>query len=77
MGLESLEARRIDACDRCAKKRLVGRFKHWFSKRDRKEGLRKQKPFREDYARTDSLKNTPVYYIRRRLNKLAEEGKLE
>ena len=71
-GLETLEERRIQACDNFARKCLDSRFSHWFPRRERREGLRRGKTFKEEYARTNRMKNTPIYYMRRRLNYLAE-----
>ena len=69
-GLERLDDRRVVACDNFAKKCLEGRFAHWFPTRDRREGLRKGKKYIESYARCERLKNTPIYYMRRRLNEI-------
>jgi len=70
-GLETLECRRVMAVDAFAKKSLEGRFAHWFPLRESGRSLRKGNKYVEEYARTDRLKNTPVYYMRRRLNELS------
>ena len=75
-GLETLENRRIEACDRFAKKCLDGKFAHWFPRRECTRQLRGGDAFLEQYARADRLMNTPVFYMRRRLNYLAKEGML-
>ena len=75
-GLESLEERRIAAVDKFAKKNLEGKFSHWFPLREARRGLRNENIYLEEHARTERLKNTPVFYMRRRLNALNREGKL-
>ena len=70
-GLETLKKRREEMCDKFAQKCLEGKFKHWFPKKEGREGLRGGKIYVEEYARTERLKNSPIYYMRRRLNALA------
>ena len=66
----TLRQRRIEACDKFAGKCLNSdRFSHWFPlpQSGRASG-RKGEKYREDYARCDRLRNTPIFYFRRRLN---------
>ena len=44
------------------------RFKHWFVKRP-ESNLRRSLVYEENYARTERLKKSPVFYMRRALNK--------
>ena len=70
-GITTLRQRRVELCDKFAKQRLKNpRFLGWFPV---KSGLRSSQRtatgiYQERYARCDRLKNTPVYYMRRRLN---------
>ena len=45
------------------------RFKEWFPEKNYEDlNLRSEKKFLEKHARTDRLKNSPLYYMRRTLN---------
>ena len=49
-------------------------FKHWFVEKDYGEvNLRQKKKYEEMYARTNSLKNSPLLYMRRALNEEIQE----
>ena len=74
-GLLSLRQRRINLCDKFAKKALSNpRFAHWFPQKTGRRSLRKtQEIFLEEKARCDRLYNSPIFYFRRRLN--GKEGK--
>ena len=73
--LPSLSTRReeltLKFATKCANS---ARFGDWFPKKEHYEDivnghcLRTEKTYREDYARTDRLKNSPVFYMRRQLN---------
>ena len=71
-NIETLRSRRIEICDKFAKKSLANpRFQHWFPLRTTRSSVRSTKPqekFREDKARCDRLYNSPIFYFRRRLN---------
>ena len=67
-GLETLEVRRLAAVDRFTDKCLAGRFEDWFPKADRSRNTRRGKIYREDFARCDRLRNSPLFFMRRRLN---------
>ena len=73
-GLDTLRQRRILLCDKFARKCLGNeRFASWFPKTVQGRRSRHTMEFREDYARCDRLKNSPLFYMRRRLN--GKEGK--
>ena len=69
-GLETLRERRTAQCDKFAKKCLANpRFEHWFPEKIGRRSTRgASEPFREDFARCNRLYNSPLYYMRRRLN---------
>ena len=71
-GLETLRSRRIMICDKFARKCLSNpRFQHWFPLKASRTSTRGGKPreeFLEEKARCDRLFNSPIYYMRRRLN---------
>ena len=68
-GITTLRARCIELTDKFAEKCTVSaRFSPWFPHRDAPRRTRNPEIFREDYARCERLKNSPVYYMRRRLN---------
>ena len=78
-GITTLRARRIDLCDKFARKALGNsRFMvDWFPLEASRRSARNTGPgwdkFKEFTARTDRLNNTPLFYMRRRLN--GKEGK--
>ena len=72
-GVETLRERRIRLTDDFARKCLESdRFKKWFPENENRGGRRKER-FKEFPAKTDRLKDSPLYYMRRRLND--KEGK--
>ena len=45
------------------------RFAHWFKRKDYGDlNLRVKKPFEENFARTERMKKSPVFYMRKLLN---------
>jgi hypothetical protein len=68
-GLELLATRREVAIGSFANKCLNGRFSHWFPLNDAATKTRKSLRFKEEFARCDRLKNSPIYYMRRVLNR--------
>ena len=77
-GIETLRVRRVDSCDKFAAKCLGSkRFASWFPLQD--GGVRRSARFtsgekyQEFFARCDHLKNSPLFYMRRRLN--GKQGK--
>ena len=74
-GVTTLRARRIEHCDtfvgRCLKN---PRFAAWFPLKQGRRSARNQgEKYEEKFARCDRLRNSPVYFFRRRLN--GKEGK--
>lgn len=73
--LSTLRQRRIDAVDKFAQGCLASeRFASWFPENKPGRRSRHTLPYKEEYARCDRLKNSPIYYMRRRLN--GKEGKV-
>ena len=69
-GLAKLSARREQAIEKFAVKSKEGRFPHWFPLNPSKRQNRTRLKYKEDYARCDRLKKTPIYEMRRVLNRL-------
>ena len=71
-GITTLRERRIEQCDKFAAKCLSSdRFAGWFPlKNTRRSGRRtgKSEEYVEFKARCDRLFNSPLFYMRRRLN---------
>ena len=73
-NLPTLRARRIEACDKFAMSCAASpRFCHWFPETRATRRSRHTATYQEFYARCDRLKNSPLFYMRRRLN--GEPGK--
>ena len=78
-GIETLRKRREMLCDKFAKKCCANpRFAHWFPLKNTRTSARKSRNgpteiYLEEKARTDRLKNSPLFYFRRRMN--GKEGK--
>ena len=72
----TLRQRRIDACDRFSKKCLAStRFSSWFPRKTGgRSSSRRMEEFVEDFARCNRLRDTPLFYMRRRLN--GKDGKI-
>ena len=67
-GIPTLRQRRIDLSDKFAAKALKNpRFAHWFPHKAGRQ-TRTSMKYEECYARCDRLKNSPLFYMRRRLN---------
>jgi hypothetical protein len=47
---------------------MAGDFKSWFPLNKSSRSTRGRKKYLEEYARCDRLKNSPIFYMRRRLN---------
>ena len=72
-GVETLRARRIRLTDNFARKCLENqRFKTWFPENEERRGRQGEK-YKEFFAKNDRLMNSPLSYMRRRLN--GKEGK--
>ena len=69
-GLDTLRDRRIAQCDRFASRCANSdRFSDWFHKNvARRSTRRKEEIYKEEYARCYRLYNSPLFYMRRRLN---------
>ena len=68
-GLSTLRERRIQHCDNFARKCAGShRFAHWFRKKKSGRATRNAEEYEEDFARCDRLYNSPIFYMRRRLN---------
>ena len=73
-GLKTLRQRRIELIDKFARKAANSpRFAKWFPKNEGGRAVRNRDEFKEMHAKTDRLKNSPLFYMRRRLN--GKEGK--
>ena len=74
-GIETLRARRIALTDKFAAKCVENpRFCHWFPLRTGRVSERTKEKYQEYKAKTDRLNNSPIFYMRRRLN--GKEGKV-
>ena len=67
--LPTLRQRRIELTDKFAQKCLGNdRFKEWFPEKRLRRSTRNNEKYVEEYARCERLKNSPLFYMRRRLN---------
>ena len=74
-ALQTLRERRIEATDKFARKAAADpKFCHWFPRRIATRTTRNKEIYEEKHAKCDRLMNSPIYYMRRRLN--GKEGKL-
>jgi hypothetical protein len=73
-GLQTLQERRLAAVDRFTDKCLQGRFAGWFPPNSAARETRGRRPYLEKYATCERLKNSPLYYMRRRLNQRVIES---
>ena len=73
--LTTLRKRRIELTDKFAAKCLLNdRFKSWFPlKQGRQSARNNSEKYQEQYAKCERLRNSPLFYMRRRLN--GKEGK--
>ena len=73
-GIRTLRARRIELTDKFARKAAADpKFCHWFPLKVNRRMTRTKEIYEEKFAKCDRLKNSPIYYMRRRLND--KEGK--
>ena len=73
-GLSTLRERRIEATDKFAYKCLSNpRFCKWFPKKTNRTSARNKEEYLEEFAKCERLKNSPIFYMRRRLN--GKEGR--
>ena len=67
-GITTLRERRIDHCDKFASKCVNSeRYSTWFPLNGGRS-TRGSLPYKETYARCSRLYDSPLYYMRRRLN---------
>ena len=67
-GVETLRERRVRLTDIFANKCIENdRFKKWFPLNTSRGGRQKEK-YKEFFSKTDRLKNSPLFYMRRRMN---------
>ena len=66
-GLQRLDERRRSSILRFAEKAQAGRYSHWFPKNTARK-TRKTTVYKEEYARTERMKNSPIFFMRRMLN---------
>ena len=72
--VETLRQRRIDLTDKFARKAAAStRFSKWFPRNEGGRAVRNRDEYKEFFAKTDRLKNSPLFYMRRRLN--GKEGR--
>jgi hypothetical protein len=67
-GIEKLSDRRLKAIDKFTAKCIDGKFSGWFPKAATRRSARNPRPYVEKHARCDRLKDSPLYFMRRRLN---------
>ena len=70
-GLPTLRNRRVELCDKFAEKAAAStRFGRWFPLKQSRRSTRNQgsERYAESFARCERLKNSPVFFMRRRLN---------
>ena len=73
-NIEPLRDRRIVLTDKFARKAAADpKFCHWFPRKVNVRSTRNQEEYEEKFAKCDRLRNSPIYYMRRRLN--GKEGK--
>ena len=72
--VEALDSRREKLTMNFARKAEKNpRFEHWFEKSVPERTLRKQSTYVEKFARTERLRNSPLYYMRRAMNNDANQ----
>ena len=65
----TLEKRRETlTCNFAKKAAKSDRFAKWFEEATKDRTLRKNPVYKETFARTDRLRNSPLFYMRRALN---------
>ena len=70
-GVTTLRQRRVEQSDKFAKSCLTSdRFGSWFPKRSTRSSgrVRGTETYLEQFARCERLRNSPVFFMRRRLN---------
>ena len=74
-AVTTLRQRWIEACDKFARKCIgSSRFSEWFPlKNAGRSGGRRGETYKEEFARCNRLRDSPIFYMRRRMN--GKEGK--
>ena len=68
-GIKTLQQRRDDRCLKFARKSLANdRYRHWFPMNVIARPTRHQLTYKESFAKTKRLYNSPLYHMRRLLN---------
>ena len=67
-GLLSLKERRSNKLDKFAMKARTGKLAHWFPLNQQARFIRGAKKYKETRAKTERLRNSPIFAMRRRLN---------
>ena len=73
-GLPTLEEQRVRAIDKFTDKCVQVKFNGGFPLRESTRTMRSTRPYEEKYARCNRLKNSPLYFMRRRLNDRAQQA---
>lgn len=74
-GLTTLKERRDMRSDKLVAKCLKNpRYQDWFEMNETTRTMRNPLPFKEKQARTNRLYNSPLFYMRRRLNEAARRN---
>ena len=74
-NVQTLRERRIELTDKFARKAASDpKFCHWFPRRAGRTSARRGDVYEEKFAKCERLRNSPIYYMRRRLN--GKEGKI-
>jgi hypothetical protein len=74
-GLETLKERRKSAIEKFARKCLDGEYGHWFPRNPANRQNRRTKKYKEEFARCERMKCTPIFHMRRVLNELEDQSK--
>ena len=69
-GLLSLKERRSNKLDKFAMKARTGKLSHWFPLNQQARFTRGAKKYKETRAKTERLRNSPIFAMRRRLNEI-------
>ena len=73
-GLSTLRKRRVEHCDKFSRKCIASpRFCYLFPLKESRRNTRSNEKYVEEFARCDRLKNSPLFFMRRRMN--GKEGK--
>ena len=71
-GLNTLKEQRDQRSDKFVAKCILNpKYRAWFQPNDQTRQTRNSLPFKEAHARTNRLYNSPLFYMRRRLNAAA------